>query len=478
MLEEIKNNSEQESENNSTSRLNKDVVWKDTLASLKVQVSGAVYSTWLTKTTLESLRKNGKERYSAEIGCISTFIKQTVEVRYFGLIQDSLIKVLGAPVDIVFTISSGESVLKTENKNTASVPLFEEETDNEVFVGKLTQSHIHPGRIFENYAVSSTNQLAWAACEAVSKGLGTTYNPLFIWGGVGVGKTHLMNAIGYRVIKKNLNERVLLCTGEDFTNDIIAGIRTKTTQAFRDKYRKLKVLFIDDIQFIAGKESVQEEFFHTFNAIISAGGQVVLSSDRPPSETKLEDRLVSRFEAGLVVDIAPPDFELRSAIVSIKARERGIELEDKFAQAIASNLDSARKIEGFLIKLISEVKLKNLEVNEELIINLLGRPSMENGIHGFKKQLTAEAIIDAVCAKYQINKRAMVGKARARLIARPRQILMYLLRTELHLSLEEVGRLIGGRDHTTVMHAVETITQMASNDSRFREDILGIKRGL
>jgi len=257
-----------------------------------------------------------------------------------------------------------------------NTPLFKREEELEDnFLEEIKRSRLRPFFTFENFAVSSSNQMAWAAGEAVAKTPGTAYNPLFLWGGVGVGKTHLMNAVGYEIKKKNRIKSVYFCTGEDFTNDIVEGIRNKTTQKFRNKYRKLDALLIDDIQFIAGKDTVQEEFFHTFNAIISAGGQIILTSDRPPHEiSKLEERLKSRFEAGLIVDIAPPDFELRCAITQIKTKEKNLDLSSEIIQMIAGNLDSARKIEGFLIRLKSEAIInKNIPLTAERISQLLGK---------------------------------------------------------------------------------------------------------
>lgn len=319
--------------------------------------------------------------------------------------------------------------------------------------------------------------MAWAACEAVAKNIGSAYNPLFLWGGVGVGKTHLMNAVGYYAKKNDINKNVYFCTGEDFTNDIVEGIRNKTTQKFRNKYRKLDILLIDDIQFIAGKDAVQEEFFHTFNAIVAAGGQIILTSDKPPSEiSKLEERLRSRFEAGLIVDIAPPDFELRCAITQIKAKEKNINLEMNIVQTIAANLDSARKIEGFLIRLRSAVEInKYPEITEEIVENLLGKRDQEIEK---RKKVSSEDVIEAVCKQYTLKKKQILGDSRVKNFALPRQILMYLLRTELNLPLQEVGRIIGGRDHTTVMHAVEKITKLASESVDIREDITGIKKTL
>lgn len=462
-----------------------DQVWQEVLESIRVSVSGPTFNTWLMRTYLTKLDKIDDGRYIAEIGCQSTFIRTTVEQRYYGLLQDALKRTLSANCDLIFVTKS-----KPEENNTQSTPavepLFQEPAPQEGFdqgfLNRLGYARLRPSFTFENFAVSGSNQMAYAAAEAVAANPGAAYNPLFLWGGVGVGKTHLMNAVGHLILRADPDAKVYACTGEDFTNDIVSGIRNKTTQTFREKYRRLKALFVDDIQFIAGKDSVQEEFFHTFNAITAAGGQVILTSDRPPSEiSKLEERLRSRFEAGLIVDIAEPDFELRCAIVQIKAREKGLtfptDFESEIVNLIAANIESARKIEGFLIRLSSEVKLKNLYLNEELVKNLLGKGN-EESIIARKPNANPEVVINAVANYYSIGRRALMGQARSKMIARPRQILMYLLRIEFGLPLEEVGRIVGGRDHTTVIHAVDRITQLASDDVNIREDISGIKRSL
>ncbi len=458
--------------------LDKNTIWKDALNSIKVSVSSAIFSTWFSQTHISELSNSGK-RYVVEIGCNSSFVKNTIETRYFGLIQDTLTKILGNPCDLTFIIKEIPSEYK---KGDFSTPLFETRQENredrldEEFTNILLKARIRPGHTFENFAVSSSNQMAHAAAEAVAQNPGKAYNPLFVWGGVGVGKTHLMVSVAHEVLKRDSQTKVYFCTGEDFTNDIVEGIRNKTTQAFRNKYRKLDILLVDDIQFIAGKDSVQEEFFHTFNAVTSAGGQIILTSDKPPSEiSKLEERLRSRFEAGLIVDIAPPDFELRCAITQIKAKEKELTLEMDQVQMIASNLESARKIEGFLVNLLTQVKIKKVPLTSELIENSLGKGVETNGKHTKK---TPEEIFDCVSKYYQIGKRVLLGNSRSRPVARPRQVLMYLLRTELQMPFEEVGRLIGGRDHSTVMHAVDKITQLASTNVQIREDILGIKNRL
>lgn len=448
-------------------------IWKDSLEIIKLSVSPAIFKTWFIQTFIVSTKEIG-ERMVIEIGCPTAFAKNTIETRYFGLVQDSINKTTAKKCDLIFLVK--ENPDKPKNKDETPTPLFGEVSPDKSFLETLSTARIRPHFTFENFAVSSSNQMAHAAALAVSESLGLAYNPLFIWGGVGVGKTHLMVAAGNFALRKNSSLKVLFCTSEEFTNDIVEGIRNKTTQAFRQKYRKLDILLIDDIQFIAGKDTIQEEFFHTFNTVTAAGGQIILTSDKPPGEiAKLEERLKSRFEAGLIVDIAPPDFELRCAITQIKAREKAIPLEMEQVQIIAGNLDSARKIEGLLIKLMTQMNLKKVGITNELIESAIGKGIEVNG-RPIKKNPVD--VIEAVARYYQIGKRVLLGESRARPIARPRQILMYILRTDLQIPLSEVGRLVGGRDHTTVMHAVNKITQLASSNVQISEDMSKIKLGI
>lgn len=446
--------------------------WKEVLEIIKVSVSPGTFSTWFAQTHIAKADDLG-QRILVEVGSPTAFSKNTIETRYFGIIQDSLSKVLGKPCDLSFIVK--ENPEKSSPKKDAFTPLFSGNQESELR-DLLQKSHIRASFTFENFAVSGSNQMAHAAAEAVSQSLGSAYNPLFLWGGVGVGKTHLMASVGNYALHKDPNLKVLFCTGEDFTNDIVEGIRNKTTQAFRNKYRKLDLLLIDDVQFIAGKDAVQEEFFHTFNAVTGAGGQIILTSDRPPSEiSKLEERLRSRFEAGLIVDIAPPDFELRCAITQIKAKEKNLDITMEQVQMIASNAEAARKIEGILTKILTEIHVKHVEITNELIESVLGK-GMENPSK--KERITPAEAIEKISKYYQIGKRLLLGDSRARPIARPRQVLMYILRTHLGIPLEEVGHIVGDRDHTTVMHAVEKITELATQDVQIREDILKIKREL
>jgi chromosomal replication initiator protein len=286
-----------------------------------------------------------------------------------------------------------------------------------------------------------------------------------------------MLAVATQILEKNTEDQVLYWMGEEFTTEIVNAIRNKTTYAFKDKYRKLKLLMIDDIQFLAGKNAVQEEFFHTFNTLQREGGQIILTSDRPPSEIeKLEERLRSRFEAGLIIDISPPDFELRTAIALIKAKEKGTDLPMNVAQAIAANIDSPRKIEGFLTRLFTQSSFNNEEISVETVNKILGKTQTENAL--YRKAVSPQEFIGAVSDYYSLGKRKLLGANRTQIVAMPRQILMYLLRIELGLPLQEVGRIVGGRDHTTVMHAVEKISKNLSTNSGLRDDILGIKKSV
>lgn len=451
-------------------------IWKDALNLIRLSVSPANFSTWFAHTYISSMKSVSEGRQLVEIACPSSFIADAVEKRYFGLVQDSLNQVTDIKNDLSFCVKQIEI-----EKILLDEPLFAApgDIDNLNRIGEaLKRSGINPGFTFENFAVSGSNQMGWAAADAVSKRPGEAYNPLFIWGGVGVGKTHLMLAVANRLLRDSPKERVLYCTGEDFTTEIVEAIRTKTTQEFKKKYRGVKLLMVDDIQFIAGKNTVQEEFFHTFNTILRAGGQIVLTSDTPPSEIlKLESRLKSRLEAGLIIDIAPPDFELRTAITLIKASERGIELTMPAAQAISANIESPRRIEGFLFRITSEVGIShngNQEmITDDLVYRLLNKT---NGDVRPRRAIHPQEVVIAVSSYFSIGKRKLFSQNRSAHIALPRQILMFILRSELNLPLQEVGRVVGGRDHTTVMHAVEKISTNLSTNEKLREDILRIKQ--
>lgn len=456
--------------------MDKDSLWVQAQKTIKVSISPANFSTWFSQTFLSSIKKIGKGRQVVEIACPSAFIADTLERRYFGLIQDTISEVAGIKTDLVFVI---KQLPVKHLQNGDETPLFSLSDEDEQKDGAndlLKKARVRAGFTFENFAVSSSNQMAWAAATSVANNLGSSYNPLFVWGGVGVGKTHLMLAVAHRVLATQKSAKVLYCMSEEFTTEIIEAIRTKNTPFFKKRYRSLDLLLLDDVQFLAGKTAVQEEFFHTFNTILREGGQVILTSDRPPSEiSRLEERLVSRFEAGLIVDISDPDFELRTAILLIKAQERGVSLTPEVAQLVAGNIEKTRQLEGFLVRLVSEATTRRVAVTPELAQSLLGKTRLGgNGVSLSRPQ--PSDYIASVSSYFSIGKRQLLGGRRARPVVVPRQVLMYLLRVDLGLPLQEVGRLVGGRDHTTVIHAVEKISKELSTNNDLRRDILGIKK--
>jgi len=338
------------------------------------------------------------------------------------------------------------------------------------------QAGLRPDYVFETFAVSSTNEMAHAAATAVSQRPGTAYNPLFLYGGVGVGKTHLMHALAHNILQQDPTVKVIYCSGEEFTNEIVSAIQTKKALRFKDKYRTAQVLLIDDIQFIAGKNTVQEEFFHTFNALTQQARQIVLTSDRPPHEINLlEDRLKSRFEAGLMVDIQQPSFELRTAILLIKSKASQVNFSMEIAQLIASKVDSARKIEGFIKRIKSEVELNHKEVTMELVEELLGT---EGDAPKSRLKVTPNDVIRAVANHFHVKQTAVRGKNRVATLVHARHVAMYLLKEELHMPLTEIGRWFSNRDHTSALHATKKIEKEMRLDSLLQRDISALRMSL
>ena len=445
-------------------------LWRLVLDELEISVSNPTFRTFFAKSTLV-----GFESGVATIGCANAVATQMIETRYYALIKKILDKHSGQNTSLLFKISG------SAERQESPGPLFSPAPASPVSQPAAQLMHPHHLRgdyTFESFAVSTSNQMAYAAATAVAATPGTSYNPLFFYGGVGVGKTHLMQAIGTAVLMKKPQTRIIYCMGEEFTNEIIDAIQTKTTKRFKNKYRSAQILLIDDIQFIAGKNAVQEEFFHTFNAIQREGGQIVLTSDRPPQEIeRLEERLRSRFEQGLLVDVQNPDFELRCAILRIKAQQRGIDLKMPIAQILAAPTESVRKLEGLLTRLVTEAELTKQPITDALARRLVGLPENSEP-NPLRRVVTPRQVLEAVSRKFGITSTELKGTNRSRPIVRPRQILMYLLRTDLRLPLDEVGALVGGRDHSTVLHAVTTVKNLMSTNPQTLEDISGIKQEL
>ncbi|OGK19429.1 chromosomal replication initiator protein DnaA [Candidatus Roizmanbacteria bacterium RIFCSPLOWO2_12_FULL_40_12] len=356
-----------------------------------------------------------------------------------------------------------EIVVKAQNKRQEPPLLRFEPTIEDVF----KKAGLNGTFTFDNFAVSSSNQVAYAAAQAVSDSIGKAYNPLVLYGGVGVGKTHLAQAIAQKVLAKKPNKKVLFSPGDLFTNELIEGIREKNTPKFRRKYRQLNLLIVDDVQFIAGKNTVQEEFFHTFNAVISNGGQIVLTSDKPPHEIRrLEDRLRSRFAGGLTVDIQSPDFELRSAILLIKAREKNIDIDLETAKIIAEQVADSRALEGTLLSLYAKTLSNggkiNLEAVEDFFMNVVEQKN---------KRVSPHDIIKTICTYYDVRQSQLKSPNRAENIALPRQIAMYLLRKELGLKYDQIATLLKRKDHTTVLHGFEKIKSLLARNDIFKKEV-------
>jgi chromosomal replication initiator protein len=505
-------------------------VWRQACAELELQLSPAAYGTWIMSNPLTHLEPQPDGSIQAIFTSPTAFHATNLQKNFHELLQSVLEKIIGSPIQLDFQVGAtpvapiapprtparptqqmsaphtGPQIIQP----TSSVPAMPTETPSSVIGQKYTQfqpqttvsprvedlfspqtiqantmnqaehsarkAGLRPDYTFTTFAVSTTNEMAHAAATAVSNSPGQAYNPLFLYGGVGVGKTHLMHAIGNNILYKNPLANVLYLTGEEFTNQIVAAIQTKRAIEFKSKYRLADVLLIDDIQFIAGKTAVQEEFFHTFNAIIKQHSQIVLTSDRPPHEINLiEDRLRSRFEAGLMIDIQQPTFELRTAILLIKAKANRLEIPMDIAQNIASQVDSARRIEGVITKLRSEVELKGRAITMELVAELLKgeQPSSHE-----KLRVAPVDVLRAVANHYHIKQVALKGQRRVKSIVTARHIAMYLLKHELEMPYTEIGRWFANRDHTSAMHAVGKVEKLLTTDQQTRQDVSALRMNL
>lgn len=438
-------------------------IWKSVLSDLELTLTKTNYRTWFSNTGLVSI-----ENSVATIFCSNPFVLKTIEEKYYSLLKNILDKLTGEKLSLIFVVSKKEERKLTEEE---AGPLFSVKKTESVYFEAAKKANIRLDLNFETYAVSSLNQMAYAAATAVYKNLGSAYNPLFIWGGVGVGKTHIMQAVGNAVLKDDPQKKVIFCMGEEFTNEIVAAIQNKSTIAFKERFRTVDLLLVDDVQFLGGKESAQEEFFHTFNAITRGGGQIIMTCDRPPKEINIEDRLKSRFEAGLTVDIAKPDMELRAAIIRIKAKQRKIDLPMEIAQYLASEYDNARALEGALSKLMAASETKNLPISLQLAKEEVGKTENE-----VKKPVSPNEVVRVVSDYYGVKIALIKSEKRNRPISVPRQILMYFLHKDLGLTLMQTAEMLERKDHTTIMHGVEKIEQMMAENIKVAEEMEEIKR--
>ncbi|MGC9400567.1 MAG: chromosomal replication initiator protein DnaA [Anaerolineae bacterium] len=432
-------------------------LWQAALGELELQMTRATFDTWLRDTECLGL-ENGN---TLIVGVKNGYAVEWLENKLYPVIQRTLHHLAEQELEARFIVWEGNH----RRPSAPPPPLLQQES-------APPDPGLNPEYTFENFVIGPGNRLAQAASQAVAETPAKAYNPLFIYGGVGLGKTHLLHAIGQRCFHQQL--RVLYVSSEQFTNDLVEAIRTHTTDTFRDKYRSADILLVDDIQFIAGKESTQEEFFHTFNALRDTHRQIVLSSDRPPKAmVTLEERLRSRFEWGLIVDIQPPNFETRLAILQKKAHQLGAMIPNEVLEFIASNIErNIRELEGALNQMLAVTRLTgqplNLETAQNALADLLPNPP----------ELSSEEIIKAVADHYNLTVEDLRGARRTRRIALPRQIAMYLIREETDASYPQIGAQLGGRDHTTILYGYERISSQIEKDTQLRREIMTLKSRL
>lgn len=435
---------------------NIDELWLAALDKIEEKVSKPSYDTWLKNTKAVELNKT-----TLIVSAPNEFARDWLENQYTVIISEILEEVTGSKLETKFIIPDS-----TPDTNEAKAEIKQQHSANNHDIPK---SMLNDKYTFDTFVIGAGNRFAHAASLAVAEAPAKAYNPLFIYGGVGLGKTHLMHAIGHYVRQHNPDAKVAYITSEKFTNEFINAIMDNKSNSFRNKYRNIDVLLIDDIQFIAGKESTQEEFFHTFNALHEESKQIIISSDRPPKEIPtLEDRLRSRFEWGLITDITPPDLETRIAILNKKAKAEGLEIPNEVMLYIANQINTnIRELEGALIRVVAYSSLVNQDIDASLAAEALKDIIPSNK----PKIITVEGIQEVVSKKYNIRMEDFAAKKRTKSIAFPRQIAMYLSRELTDLSLPKIGEEFGGRDHTTVIHAHEKIARMIEEDNEFNREI-------
>ncbi len=410
---------------------------------LKEEVTTISYETWIKGIEIQSV-----DNEKINLIVTNNFTKDFLMSKYSSLLTNTFNYLTNK--DCIVTIYSREELNAAAENGTSTGPIQIEAPIN------YASANLNPKYTFASFVVGNNNRFAHAAALAVAEAPAASYNPLFIYGGVGLGKTHLMHAIGNEILKNNRNSRILYVTSEAFTNELINAIKDNTGDQFRNKYRSIDVLLIDDIQFIAGKDRIQEEFFHTFNTLYESGKQVILSSDKPPKDIPLlEDRLKSRFEWGIIADISNPDYETRLAILRKKAQIENIIIDDEILSTIATRIDSnIRELEGALNKLTAKASLVQTPITMEM-----AERAINDIVAAQEKVISAEFIQDVVAKYFSVNPKDLKGSKRSNDITFPRQIAMYMCRNVANMSLPQIGRAFGKRDHTTVMHACNKVEQ-------------------
>lgn len=433
-------------------------LWHKFLSIIKSSISPANFRTFFSQTVLKSIDNN-----RIILATSSAFIKETLNQRHLSLIEETFEKLLDKKVRVEFAVK--ETILDDKNQV----------VEEDFFKPVLTQTSIlNLKYTLENFVVGPSNNVAYAAAAAIVQNPGTSYNPLLIYGGTGVGKTHLMLGIGNAVLKKSPQIKVIYCSSEQFMNDYVGAIQNHKMIDLRNKYRSAHILLVDDVQFFSGREGTQEEFFHTFNELQSKNSQMVLTSDRPPQEiSKLEDRLRSRFAGGLMVDIQSPDFDTRVAILRAKSTEWGNLLSEESLKLIASSTESSiRELEGKLLQITQMLKAQNLEASPENIASHLGKTPKK------LLSLTHTQVISAICNYFNIASKDLTGPKRQKGLVLPRHFAMYILSEELGMTVEKIGQILGGRDHTTVMHGRDKVKNLVTKDREVQRMFVEVKQNL
>lgn len=450
-------------------------IWQAVLAEFELKVSKANFSTWFKNTGISTFDDAGDV-----VVCVpNTFIKSWLEKKYHTDIIKLLERITGHrvkkvayKVENIKNIEEAECSLSQEpTVSTTETPLYSRD------LGTLaSQFGLNPKYTFDTFVVGKGNELAHAAAKAVADRPGDAYNPLFIYGGVGLGKTHLIQAIAHTMLLENQQTRILYVSSEKFTSDFVNAVKEGRAKEFKDRYRTVDLLLIDDIQFISGKEQTQEEFFHTFNELHQNGKQIVMTSDRPPKAIPaLEDRLRSRFEWGMIADIGAPDLETRVAILQKKCQEKNYKIEGELLQLIATLVQSnIRELEGALNKVAAFHELKNMEPTKESVQEVLASFEQKS----MKRSITPREVIQSVSSFFDVSIDDLLGKSREKRISFPRQIAMYLMREELKMSYPAIGDELGGRDHTTAMHAHNKVSKDLEEDLTVQQNLSMIKQRL
>ncbi|HXM52584.1 MAG TPA: chromosomal replication initiator protein DnaA [Candidatus Binatus sp.] len=441
--------------------MNGEQIWQAAQEELRFQLSKPSYETWLKNASLV-----GREKNAFKIGVPTKLAKDWLEDRYSAMIKETLSAIVSGDVSVAFEVIPGQTEAAAGR---TAVAVADEPRPEEEEPVLHEASQLNPKFQFQHFVVGNNSRFAHAACRAVAETPAKAYNPLFLYGGVGLGKTHLMHAIGHAVLEKHHRRRVAYVTSEKFMNEMISSIQEGRMNDFRTRYRTVDVLLVDDIQFLAGKDRTQEEFFHTFNSLHELNKQIVISSDRPPKEIPtLEDRLRSRFQWGLIADIQAADFETRVAILKSKVGPYARLVPEDVLSFIAHKIQkNIRELEGALIRVIAHASLNRSAVNVEMAAKLLQDviPSTEN------RTLSIDAISRTVASFYHISLEEMKGKRRDKHIVFPRQVAMFLIREETASSLPAIGQAFGGRDHTTVLHSYEKINTDSKEDQRLQADL-------